>query len=123
MERYFRGKTFLAFSERVFKLRESQLINSKNTLTFFDRGIVDIDAYMKVDNIEIPNHLEESIYKNRYNNEVFYTPIWEEIYINDKERKESIKQAKQIENEILSSYKFYDYKLIKVPKGSVEEKN
>ena len=93
MERYFRGKTFLLFSERVFKLRESQLINSKNTLTFFDRGIVDIDAYMKVDNLEIPNHLKESINKNRYNKEVFYTPMWEEIYINDQERKESIKQS------------------------------
>ena len=77
---------------------------------------------MKVDNLEIPNHLKESINKNRYNKEVFYTPMWEEIYINDQERKESIKQAKQIENEILSSYKFYDYQLIKVPKGSVEER-
>ena len=115
-------KNLSAFSERVFKLRESQLINSKKTLTFFDRGIVDVDAYMKVDNLEIPNHLKESINKNRYNKEVFYTPMWEEIYINDHERKESITQAKQIENEILSSYKFYDYKLIKVPKGSVEER-
>ena len=77
---------------------------------------------MKLENLEIPNHLEESINQNRYNKEVFYTPIWEEIYINDQERKESIKQAKQIENEILSSYKFYDYQLIKVPKGSVEER-
>ena len=111
-----------AFSERVFKLRESQLINSKNTLSFYDRGIVDIDAYMKLDNIEIPKHIEESIKKNRYNTEVFYTPIWEEIYINDEERKESIDQAKKIEKEILSSYTFYDYKLIKVPKGSIEER-
>ena len=38
-------KNLSAFSERVFKLRESQLINSKNTLTFFDRGIVDIDIH------------------------------------------------------------------------------
>lgn len=115
-------KNMSAFSEKVFKLRESQLINSKNTLIFFDRGIVDIDAYMKLDNLEIPKHIEESIKINRYNKEVFYTPIWEEIYINDEERKESIDHAKLIENEILSSYTFYDYQLIKVPKGSVEER-
>ena len=115
-------KNISAFSERVFKLRESQLINSKNTLTFFDRGLVDIDAYMKVDKLKIPNYLEESIKKNRYNKEVFYTPIWEEIYINDHERKESINHAKIIEYEILSSYTFYDYHLIKVPKGTVEER-
>ena len=115
-------KNLFAFSERVFKLRESQLINSKNTLIFFDRGIVDIDAYMKLDRLEIPKYLEESINKNRYNIDVFYTPIWEGIYINDKERKESLEQAKQIENEILSSYKLYDYRLIKVPKGSVQER-
>ena len=115
-------KNLSAFSERVFKLRESQLINSKNTLIFFDRGIVDIDAYMKLDRLEIPKHFEESIKKNRYNTEVFYTPIWKEIYINDEERKESIEQAKQIEEKILSSYTLYDYQLIKVPKGNVEER-
>ena len=115
-------KNLSDFSERVFTLRESQLLNSKNTLLFFDRGTVDVYAYMKVDSLEIPKHLEESIKKNRYNTKVFYTPIWEEIYVNDKERKESIEQAKQIEKEILSSYRFYNYQLIKVPKGSVEER-
>ena len=115
-------KNLSAFSERVFNLRESQLLNSKNTLLFFDRGTVDVYAYMKVDNLEIPKHLEDSIKKNRYNKKVFYTPIWEQIYVNDKERKENIEQAKQIEKEILSSYTFYNYQLIKVPKGSVEER-
>ena len=115
-------KNLSAFSERVFTLRESQLLNSKNTLLFFDRGIVDVYAYMKVDSLGIPKYLEESINKNRYNTKVFYTPIWEEIYLNDKERKESIKQARKIEKEILSSYTFYNYQLIKVPKGSVEER-
>ena len=115
-------KNLSAFSERVFTLRGSQLLNSKNTLLFFDRGIVDVYAYMKVDSLGIPKYLEESINKNRYNTKVFYTPIWEEIYLNDKERKESIKQARKIEKEILSSYTFYNYQLIKVPKGSVEER-
>lgn len=115
-------KNLSAFSESVFKIRESQLLNCKNTLIFFDRGIVDIDAYMKLGKLEIPKHLEKSIKKNRYNTEVFYTPVWAEIYTNDEERKESLDQAKQIENEILSSYTFYNYQLIKIPKGSVEER-
>lgn len=115
-------KNLSAFSKRVFTLRESQLLNSKNTLNFFDRGIVDVYAYMKVDSLKIPEHLEESIKKNRYNTKVFYTPIWEKIYVNDKQRKESIEQAKIIENVLLSSYRFYNYQLIKVPKDSVEER-
>ena len=115
-------KNLSAFSERVFTLRESQLLNSKNTLLFFDRGIVDVYAYMKVGSLVIPEHLEASIKKNRYNTKVFYTPIWEEIYVNDKERKESIEQAQIIEDVLLSSYRFYNYQLIKVPKGSVEER-
>ncbi|MAR40084.1 MAG: hypothetical protein CMD22_05390 [Flavobacteriales bacterium] len=115
-------KNLSAFSKRVFTLRESQLLNSKNTLIFFDRGIVDVYAYMKVDSLKIPKHLEESIKKNRYNTKVFYTPIWEKIYVNDKQRKESIEQAKIIENVLLSSYRFYNYQLIKVPKDSVEER-
>lgn len=115
-------KNLSAFSERVFTLRESQLLNSKNTLLFFDRGIVDVYAYMKGDSLGIPEYLEESIKKNRYNTKVFYTPLWEEIYVNDKERKESIEQAQIIEDVLLSSYRFYNYQLIKVPKGSVEER-
>ena len=91
-------KNLSAFSERVFSLRESQLLNSKNILLFFDRGIVDVYAYMKVDSLVIPEHLEKSIIKNRYNTKVFYSPIWQEIYVNDMERKESIEQAQIIEN-------------------------
>lgn len=115
-------KNLSAFSERVFTLRESQLLNSKNTLLFFDRGIVDVYAYMKVDSLEIPKHLEESINKNRYNTKVFYTPIWEEIYVNDKERKESIEQSKEIEIELKKCYQSFGYNIIEIPKTTLNKR-
>ena len=115
-------KDLLAFSERVFTLRESQLLNSDDNLIFFDRGTVDVHAYMNSDHMQIPDLFNSSLEENRYNTKVFYTPIWEDIYVNDAERKESLSQAKEIEKSLLSSYSFFKYQLIKIPKNSVEER-
>ena len=42
-----------------------------------------------------------------FNSNVFYTPIWEEIYTNDNERKESIQSAITIEKSLLETYIFF----------------
>ena len=115
-------KNLIGFSERVFKLREKQLLKSDGKLNFFDRGLIDVYAYMKVDDLKIPTHMTQSIKKKKYNKNIFLTPIWEEIYKNDNERKETLNQANMIEKEIIKSYLKFNYKIIKIPKISVEER-
>ncbi|MDA0890161.1 MAG: hypothetical protein O3A52_03305, partial [Bacteroidetes bacterium] len=52
----------------------------------------------------------------------FYTPIWEENYVNDSERIENIATAKKIEISIISTYKSQDYELVEVPKLSIKQR-
>ena len=47
-------KNLSKFSEKVFKIRKSQLLESNNQLYFFDRGIIDVYAYMEVEKLKIP---------------------------------------------------------------------
>ena len=58
----------------------------------------------------------------KYENLVFYTPIWEDIFSNDEERKEDIEQAKMIEENIKNSYLKFGYNLIEIPKGTISER-
>ncbi len=86
------------FSQRIFFLRKVQYINTPtNILHFFDRGLLDVIAYMKVDNLPISKYYKEGCEKYRYNATVFYTPIWKEIYENDLQRKEDLNRAITIE--------------------------
>jgi predicted ATPase len=112
-----------SFSQRVFSLRKAQYINAPtNSLHFFDRGLLDVIAYMKIDALPISKRYKEDCEKYRYNTTVFYTPIWEEIYINDSERKESIESAITIEKYLLETYNLFGYTLIEIPKLTTGER-
>ena len=112
-----------AFSQRVFSLRKAQYINaSTNSLHFFDRGLLDVIAYLKVDALPISKHYKEECEKYRYNTTVFYTPIWEEIYKNDSQRKEDLNSAMTIEKSLLETYNFFGYTLIEIPKLTTRER-
>ena len=75
-----------------------------------------------IGNLEISSNIKESIKTLRYNTKVFYTPIWEEIYTKDKERRESLEQAKKIEENLISCYSLHNYQLIKIPIGNIEKR-
>lgn len=115
-------RNLIKFSEKIFTLRESQFVNCTKNISFFDRGLIDVYAYMKTDKIEIPQYFIDSIKEKKYENLVFYTPIWEDIFSNDEERKEDIDQAKVIEENIKNSYLKFGYNLIEIPKGTISER-
>lgn len=111
------------FSQRVFFLRKAQYINAPtDSLHFFDRGLLDVIAYMKVDALPISKHYKEECNKYRYNTTVFYTPIWEKIYKNDSQRKEDLNSAITIERSLLDTYNSFGYLLNEIPKLSVVER-
>jgi predicted ATPase len=111
------------FSQRVFSLRKSQYINAPtDSLHFFDRGLLDVIAYMKVDALSINKHYEDECEKYKYNTTVFYTPIWKEIYKNDSQRKEDLNSAITIEKSLLETYNTFGYTLIEIPKLTTRER-
>ena len=116
-------KNFEEFSKRVAILRKVQFENApENTLHFFDRSLLDVIAYMKVDHLSIPKYLNNDCQNIEYANTVFYTPIWEEIYSIDTERKEGIERAKLIEKILIDTYTTFGYTLIEIPKLSIKER-
>jgi len=116
-------KNLAAFSKQVAVLRKAQFINStKNSTHFFDRGLIDVVAYMNIDKLEIPEFISDFLNKNKYHSTVFITPIWEEIFENDRERKENIEQAILIEKQLKKCYQSFGYDIIEIPKLSIEER-
>ena len=79
-------------------------------------------AYLRLNNLEVTSQIHEDIKKCNFNRTVFYTPIWEEIYENDRERIENIATAKKIESTIISTYKSQGYELVEVPKLSITQR-
>lgn len=86
----------------------------KYDLVFFDRGLPDLIAYSKCFNLDIGSELKAShIY--RYNTTVFFAPAWEQIFINDAERRLSFDAAQVFENDLRQVYTELGYQLIDIP--------
>jgi len=116
-------KDLTVFSNSVFSLRKAQYINaSTDSLHFFDRSMIDVIAYLKADQLKVSKQFFEDCKKFRYNNTVFYTPIWEEIYHKDLQRQESLSSAKKIEKFILKTYTSFGYSLVEIPKQSTKQR-
>ncbi len=116
-------KNQIAFENKIANMRTQQYIDSpENCICFFDRSILDGIAYMQVNNLKLTSQIIKNIKKCNFNKSVFYTPIWQEIYENDNERKENIKQAMIIEKAIIKTYKSRGYELTEIPKLSIEER-
>ena len=118
-------KNPIDFSEKLLKGRINQFIDAKkikkakNNLVFYDRGIQEIFGYLKAIG------LEKSLWKinltdYRYDL-VFIASPWEEIYINDKERFETFKEAKIYYPFIKDSYEII-HELIEIPKIDIERR-
>jgi len=113
------------FSKKLLEGRVEQFNEAEkydNDVIFFDRGIPDVNAYMKYIKQEIPQEFEDITRNHQYDNLVFIMPPWDEIFVNDAERYESFNQAQLIHNKLVNYYKELGYYLIFVPFGPVDKR-
>ena len=114
----------LLFSELLLKGRQKQFINADiltNETVFFDRGIPDVLAYMDFIGDTYPQGFVDSCKNSNYDM-VFILKPWEAIYTSDNERYESFEEALQIHDNLVNTYKNYNYTLIDVPFDTVENR-
>jgi predicted ATPase len=114
----------LLFSELVLEERKKQYKLAKEeqtNLIFLDRGIPDILAYMHYIGDSYPSFFDDAC-KDYLYSKIFILPAWKEIYVSDDERYESYEQAVLIEEHLIETYKKHGYKLIKVPKDTIENR-
>jgi predicted ATPase len=110
------------FSEKIIEGRIRQFQTAKELdqpIVFYDRGIPDVVAYMDCFGQSYDDHFVESCKNYRYDH-VFLLPPWKEIHESDNERYENFEEAERIHTFLKKAYSHYGYKIIDVPKETVE---
>jgi predicted ATPase len=114
-------KNLEAFSRLVFEKRVQQYTEgAENLLSFYDRGIPDVLAYLMLEEYALPEVYTKAMFEYSYNDPVFITPPWQEIYTNDAERKESFEKACRVHEEIHLVYSQLGYRIIDIPKTTID---
>jgi predicted ATPase len=104
--------------ERMIELYKA----STNSVTFFDRGIPDIIAYLKLARLPITSNYFKSSQKHTYQQTAFILPPWKEIYLNDPERWQTFEEAVVIYEALKETYQSLGFNLIELPKTTLEER-
>ena len=97
-------------------------VSEKERAVFFDRGIPELIGYCRLIKSDIPDYLRNAAKLFRYNQKVFITPPWKEIYLHDKERKQSWEEAVDTYHRVAESYTETGYRLVDVSKGTLLER-
>ncbi len=114
----------ILFSEILLKKRIKQYDQAekeKKDTIFFDRGIIDIVAYLNFSKSKHTIDFNSPLKTKKYDF-IFICPPWESIYTKDNERYESFQEAKKIHNELISSYNKEGYNPINIAPGTLEER-
>ncbi|GJL56718.1 MAG: ATP-binding protein [Nitrospirales bacterium] len=92
------------------------------TLTFFDRGILDALYMLNLESGPTPIEAVEYVDKYPYNKVVFLFPPWEALYTFDTERDQTFAESVKILEGMRDSYSQWSYKTIEVPRMEVDER-
>ncbi|TYA78388.1 AAA family ATPase [Seonamhaeicola marinus] len=112
------------FNTKLLNGRVEQFKNGSeldHPIVFFDRGIPDVLAYMDFFNQEYDDVFTNACKTHTYSN-ICLLPPWKEIYKTDNERFESYEEALEIHEALVSIYKKFNYTILEVPFGTVEER-
>jgi len=82
----------------------------------------DTIAYLKVAKQSYDFIDLEQLMSVNYHNKIFLTPFWDEIYVNDNERKETKAHAMRIENAIIETYTELGFEIVILPKDTVDNR-
>jgi len=117
-------KNLSAFADLVLERMIEEYNKSLHAegMTFFDRAIPDIVAYLKAGKIEITDQYEQAIVKYPYHQNIFMAPPWETIYVNDSERWQTFAEATALYHMLTETYKSAGYTLIELPFCSAEKR-
>jgi predicted ATPase len=112
----------LGFSIKLFNLRLKEYNKSFNSnLIIYDRGPIDVLAYLNFKSIEIPKDLINDSKKINYEYSFILNP-WRDIYTQDSVRYESYEECVLIHEFLIKEYEKFKIKLIVVPNGTIIER-
>ena len=114
----------LAFAELMLEwdVRAYQAALELDGPVIFDRGIPDALGYLELCGLPVPPHFEEAAQKHRYPRRVVVAPLWEAIFTQDRERKQSLEEARATYPAMVDIYSRLGYELLPLPLATVEER-
>lgn len=92
---------------------------AKNSTIFFDRSFLEGISYCQTLEIHDYDHIVDEL---RYYPTIFMTPPWEEIFSQDRERKNTFEDAINEYNRLMIMFPKYGYQISVIPKATVKER-
>ena len=111
-----------SFMEEVLaqNLRAFDAAQELNQSVFFDRGIHECVAHMRLLGLEVKSELLAAASTRRYAEHVFVAAPWPEIYVSDHWRRFSFERAARSYESTVAAYTERGYKARMLPMASVE---
>jgi predicted ATPase len=111
------------FEELILQQNVSNyLAADPETLTVFDRGIVDHTGGAIMTGAPVATHIRTAVDRFRYNQTVFVAPPWLEIYTTDSERRQDFAEAVRTHDAMVWAYRAEGFSIVPLPLASVEER-
>ena len=112
-----------SFAEKVLqRMIDDYAAAAQERVVFFDRGIPDIIAYLKVGGLSVGKHFEDAMQQYRYDKKVFLLPPWRDIYVQEPARWQTFEESERLYEEIRRVYTTEGYQITELPIGSVAER-
>ncbi|AXE32779.1 ATPase [Chromobacterium phragmitis] len=112
-----------AFADQMlgWDMRNHRMAEASEGPVFFDRGIPDVIAYLELCGLPVPAHLESAAKVFRYD-QVFLLRPWPEIFVQDRERRQTLEEAERTCEAMERVYARLGYRLQEVPRGTVMQR-
>lgn len=105
-----------------WEMRSHRLASRFSGAVLFDRGVVDVAGYLRVEGRPVPDHVDAAARRFRYRRTVFIAPPWPEIYRRDTERRQSLGEAERTHAAMVAVYTEYGYNLVELPRAPAADR-
>lgn len=105
-----------------WELRSWHAAHAESGPVFFDRGVPDTIGYLRLCGLPVPDHAVSAAEKFRYARRVFIAPPWPEIFAPDKERKQTLDEARRTHDSVAGVYAELGHELVPLPLVPVEDR-
>ncbi|EZH83876.1 ATPase [Ectopseudomonas composti] len=112
------------FAERMlaWELKAHRQAQKMKGPVFFDRSLVDIIGYLRLNDLPVSEHLLRAVRQLRYQSPVLLLPHWPQIYRNDAERRQDALEAERTCAVMREVYAEAGYQLLEVPTASLAQR-
>lgn len=100
-------------------MRQFNVARPAGRPVIFDRSLIDLVSYFDYRGLAVPAHLATAVKLYRYAPQVFVTPPWRQIYVDDGERKKTFEEAASEYDVLLRWYRREGYTTVEVPRMEI----